>query len=59
MDDIDAGSVSTNTLTAVPEHLASIANGDTDFGAERIVLKTDAGDVAIVSRDGALAVEQA
>lgn len=48
-----------DTLTAAPEHLASLANGETDFGAERVVLKTAAGDVAIVARDGALAVEQA
>ena len=58
-DDIDAGSVSTNTLTAAPEHLASLATGETDFGAERIVLKTATGDVAIVARDGGLAVESA
>ena len=59
MDDIEAGDVSTNTLTAAPKHLAAIANGETDFGAKRIVLKTAAGDVAIVARDGGLAVESA
>ena len=59
MDDIDAGSVSTNTLTAAPEHLAQIANGEASIDAERIVLKTAAGDVAIVARDGGLAVESA
>ena len=58
-DRIDAGSVSTNTLTAVPEHLAHLANGDPTWNAEKIVLKTGAGDVAIVARDGGLAVEQA
>ena len=59
MDDIEAGDVSANTLTAVPEHLASLATGDATLNAERIVLKTAAGDVAIVARDGGLAVESA
>ena len=57
-DDIDAGSVSTNTLTTVPKHLAHLANGDPTWNAEKIVLKTAAGDVAIVPRDGGLSVEQ-
>ena len=59
MDDIEAGDVSANTLTAVPEHLPSLATGDATLNAERIVLKTAAGDVAIVARDGGLAVELA
>ena len=58
-DDIEAGTLNTNTLTAAPEHLAAIATGDAGFDAERIVLKTAAGDVAIVARDGGLAVESA
>ena len=58
-DDIEAGTVNTNTLTAVPEHLASLASCEASFGVERIVLKTAAGDVAIVARDGGLAVESA
>ena len=58
-EDIEAGTVNTNVLTAVPEHLAAIANGDAAFDAERIVLKTAAGDVAIVARGGGLAVESA
>ena len=59
MDDIEAGDLSANTLTAVPEQLASLATGDATLNAERIVLKTAAGDVAIVARDGGLAVESA
>jgi len=58
-DDIDAGTVNTNVLTAVPEHLAAIADGEATFETGRIVLKTAAGDVAIVARDGGLAVESA
>ena len=59
LDSVDARSVSPNTLTTVPEHLASLATGDATLNAERIVLKTAAGDVAIVARDGGLAVESA
>ena len=58
-EDIEAGTVNTNVLTAVPEHLAHLANGDSTWNAEKIVLKTAAGDVAIVPRDGGLSVEQA